>query len=127
MPEILPPISTTSRQAFWLAVFFLKIRLRFYRLPLLHPTKPIGFCGNPIAPCGALSYTIFKHYSKKCDTQNHAPHFSIHRCYFLIRYIIVIYLKSLSSRFRPFSIYPSRLPLILSAFAIARATDGFPL
>ena len=77
------------------------------------------------APCGALSYTIFKHYSKKCDTQNHAPHFSIHCSYYLIRYIIVIYLKSLSSRFKPFSIYPSRLPLILSAFAIARATDGF--
>ena len=197
----IPPISTTSRQAFWLAVFFIKIRLRFYRLPLLQPTKPIGFCGNPIAPCGAfpyaifftitfnirlicslvnalttlhcryhffasspssyfifykntasllsaaallfrktywvlrkyfapcgaLSYTIFKHYSKKCDTQNHAPHFSIHCSYYLIRYIIVIYLKSLSSRFKPFSIYPSRLPLILSAFAIARATDGFPL
>ena len=104
---------------------FSKIRLRFYRLPLLHPTKPIGFCGNPIAPCGALSYTIFKHYSKKCDTQNHAPHFSIHCSYYLIRYIIVIYLKSLSSRFKPFSIYPSRLPLILSAFAIASATDGF--
>ena len=77
------------------------------------------------APCGALSYTIFKHYSEKCDTQNHAPHFSIHCSYYFIRYIIVIYLKSLSSRFKPFSIYPSRLPLILSAFAMARATDGF--
>ena len=33
---------------------------------LLHSTKPIGFCGNPIVPCGTviLNFTMF--FTKSC-------------------------------------------------------------
>ena len=35
-------------------IFILKNTASLYRLPLLCPAKPIGFCGRNIAPCGAF-------------------------------------------------------------------------
>ena len=35
-------------------IFYKKNTASLYRLPLLCPAKPIGFCGRNIAPCGAF-------------------------------------------------------------------------
>ena len=61
-----PVAPTTSEQVSLVPIFFIKNR-SLALLFLLHPAKPIGFCGNPIAPCGTVIFESFvlPHFSQK--------------------------------------------------------------